>query len=180
MLPYSTTVDTHTKQRLNAVFMCSPGEFILGDILPPLQHSGFFKNFQLLKILPLISPPKETITSCVFPRETLVGRKKFLTCIFSFSKAPCMIWDDWHLKVCIHGCCSLEKWKAKSASSSKRLVPSQVHYGQGGGWGGLMRTHHPSYCWELVIVGGGNRATVKLLYQLLSVASIKILWPKAA
>lgn len=56
--------------------MCSPGEFILGDTLSHLQHSGFFRNIQLLKILPEISPPKDNITSGVFPRETLLGTEK--------------------------------------------------------------------------------------------------------
>lgn len=52
--------------------MCSSGEFIVGDTLSHLQHSGFFINIELLKILPEISPPKDNITS----HDTLLRTEK--------------------------------------------------------------------------------------------------------
>lgn len=79
---------THIKPRLSGVYMCSFGEFISGDTLSRLQHFGFFRNVQLLKILPESSPRKDTITSCVFPRWDSFGdRKKNLICILFISKA---------------------------------------------------------------------------------------------
>lgn len=125
---------THIKPRLSGVFMCSFGEFISGDTLSRLQHFGFFRNVQLLKILPESSPRKDTITSCVFPRETLLGTEK-KSYLYSFHLKGIMVWGDWLRNVHIHGCCSREKWKGKSVSSSTRLVPS--------------------FCWESVMVWGG-------------------------
>lgn len=108
---------THIKPRLSGVFMCSLGEFVSGDTLSRLQHFGFFRNVQLLKILPEISPPQDTITSCVFPCETLLGTEKNLICILSISKA------SWFKVTDIGMCTSMGVVHVRNGRVNLRLPP---------------------------------------------------------